>query len=83
MVVEPGRLVLDEGNSWTGTVEVSLGASPLRGAVWATPRAEDTAGLDVAFSPERVVLYDSDSRVVNGAGQKESSPPSRDSGNHP
>ena len=64
LLVDPGRLVLDEGNSWTGTVEVSLGARPLRGAVWATPRAKDTAGLDVAFSPERVVLYDADSSVT-------------------
>ena len=64
VVVEPGRLVLDEGNSWTGTVEVSLGARPLRGAVWATPRAKDTAGLDVAFSPERVVLYDDETSVT-------------------
>ena len=43
-------------------MEVSLGARPLRGAVWATPYAKGVAELApelaVTFSPERVVLYD-------------------------
>ena len=56
--------MLDEANGWTGTMEVSLGAAPLRGAVWATPRlkartlVEGPRGYDITFSPARVVLYD-------------------------
>ena len=64
--IQEGFFLVQNGTSQKtfGTVEVSLGARPLRGAVWATPRAKDTAGLNVAFSPERVVLYDDETSVT-------------------
>ncbi len=68
VVVGPSSVVLDEENGWTGTVEVSLGARPLRGAVWATPYAKGAAELapelEVTFSSKRIVLYD-DSTTAN------------------
>ena len=63
VVVTPARLDLSEGNEYKGSFEVSLGADPLRGAVWVTPRLEAT-GLDVTFEPPSVSLYDATTRVA-------------------
>ena len=63
VVVSPARLDLSEGNEYKGSFQVLLGADPLRGAVWVTPRLEAT-GLDVTFEPARVSLYDATTRVT-------------------
>ena len=52
------HLVADMSSDYTATFEVSLGSMPLRGAVWIEPKASATTGMEVVFSPPRVVLYD-------------------------
>jgi len=54
----PDAVELSEAGGYAGSFELSLGAHPLRGAVWIEPRVDDGLGLNVTFSPPRVVLYD-------------------------
>ena len=46
-------------NNFQATYEVSLGSTPLRGAVWVEAELiTESTGLDVTILPSRVVLYD-------------------------
>ena len=54
----PTALRADETNSYSVEFELSLGAMPMRGAVWIEPTVVSESDLDYTISPERVVLYD-------------------------
>ena len=58
--VDPQDLVTEETNGYTTEFTISLGSTPLRGAVWIEPTLADMSSttLDVSISPGRVVLYD-------------------------
>ncbi|CAB9500762.1 activated protein kinase catalytic subunit alpha-1 [Seminavis robusta] len=55
--IEPGNLVADFRNGYEVEYTVSLGSTPLRGAVWVEPRMSSSAKVDISFSPTRVILY--------------------------
>jgi hypothetical protein len=44
--------------------ELSLGSTPLRGAVWIEPMLASATHLNVRFTPRRVVLYDNATRAT-------------------
>ena len=47
-----------------GLFDISLGADPLRGAVWITPRLEGFGNMSVAFDPPSITLYDAQTVVT-------------------
>jgi hypothetical protein len=55
---DPNDLIVDQGNGYTAEFVVSLGSTPLRGAVWIEPMLASTTQLDISISPQRVALYD-------------------------
>ena len=57
----PANLELNKANDWSATVELSLGATPLRGAVWISPRCPPTC--TIRMDPPRVVLYEAGTTV--------------------
>jgi len=60
VLVGPSELRIDQETGFTATYQVSLGSSPLVGAVWVTPVVSDTAQIDVRIFPERVAIYDNE-----------------------
>lgn len=56
-------LTLKESNGYEARYSVSLGSSPLFGAVWVEPILHDVTGLNVTISPPLVVLYDANTIV--------------------
>ena len=58
VIVSPSDLAVDSANEFITHFEVSLGATPLRGAVWIEPLLASVTHLNVSISPQRVVLYD-------------------------
>ena len=64
VAASPLVVELSEANGYTNTFEVSLGADPLRGAVWITPRLEGFGNMSVAFDPPSITLYDAQTVVT-------------------
>ena len=64
VVVGQRSLLLNPVNGYEARYELSLGSSPLRGAVWIEPRVVSNTNLSVSFSPERVVFYDSNQTAL-------------------
>ena len=64
IVASPLVVELSEANGYSNTFEVSLGADPLRGAVWITPRLEGFGNMSVAFDPPSITLYDAQTVVT-------------------
>ena len=64
VVVSPQNIIADSHNGYKAQFHVSLGSSPLRGAVWVEPMIASATDLDVTFWPPRVVLYDSNSTAT-------------------
>lgn len=64
VLVSPRDLIADSGNGYRTQFEVSLGSSPLRGAVWVEPTVAASTKVDVSFWPRQVVLYDNSSSVT-------------------
>lgn len=54
----------DPKNNYKTHFEVSLGSTPLRGAVWIEPTVASSSDVEVSFWPPRVVLYDSNSSAT-------------------
>ena len=54
----------DPQNNYRPQFEVSLGSTPLRGAVWVEPMVASNSDVEVSFWPPRVVLYDSNSSAT-------------------
>ena len=64
VAASPLVVELSEANGYSNTFEVSLGADPLRGAVWITPRLEGFGNMSVAFDPPSITLYDAQTVVT-------------------
>ena len=59
MLLNQRSLVVSPSNKYRTQFELSLGSTPLRGAVWIEPTLASETKLNVSFVPSRVVLYDS------------------------
>ena len=57
VIIAPQDLILSKMNGYSKEFEVSLGSSPLRGAVWIEPKLITKTHLNVSIEPRRVVLY--------------------------
>jgi hypothetical protein len=57
VIFTPVSVSADDKNNFTAHYEVSLGDTPLRGAVWIEPRLAGTTTLNLSITPPRVVLY--------------------------
>lgn len=64
VLVAPKTIALNQETGYETSFQLSLGSTPLRGAVWVRPFISTISNLQVAFSPERVVLYDSNSTAT-------------------
>ena len=64
VVASPSIVELMEANGYSNTFDISLGADPLRGAVWITPRLEGFGNTSVAFDPPTITLYDAQTVVT-------------------
>ena len=64
VAASPLVVELSEANGYSNTFEVSLGADPLRGAVWITPRLEGFGNMSLAFDPPSITLYDAQTVVT-------------------
>ena len=64
VVASPSIVELMEANGYSNTFDISLGADPLRGAVWITPRLEGFGNMSVAFDPPSITLYDAQTVVT-------------------
>ena len=76
VVVTVTNDVVDKESSYEGSFEVSLGSTPMRGAVWVEPYVSSDTTATVAFIPSRVVLYDSNTSrevVVRASGVEQGS----------
>ncbi|CAB9514122.1 Receptor-type guanylate cyclase gcy [Seminavis robusta] len=60
VVVGQTNLLVNPENGYEAQYDLSLGSSPLRGAVWIVPKVASSTYLDVTFSPPKVVFYESD-----------------------
>jgi len=79
VLAEPSVVELSEGTGYRATIRLALGATPLHGAVWISPRVGATVGLEgVEFRPPRVALYDEESSVSIEVSLSSSEPPTRD-----
>jgi hypothetical protein len=58
VLITSQNLVVDRANNYTSQFVLSLGSTPLRGAVWIEPTLASTTKYSVSFSPQRVALYD-------------------------
>jgi hypothetical protein len=64
VLIEPRQLIISEASDFKTHFDVSLGSTPLRGAVWVeTKLATTNSKLAVSIKPERIVLYD-DATVI-------------------
>ena len=64
VVASPSIVELMEANGYSNTFDISLGADPLRGAVWITPRLEGFGNMSLAFDPPTITLYDAQTVVT-------------------
>jgi hypothetical protein len=66
VLISPSQnLVVKAENGYETQFSLSLGSTPLRGAVWIEPNlASSTGNLDISFSPPRVVLYEANMSVT-------------------
>ena len=58
VMISDQLLVLDMQNNYEATYSITLGSTPLRGAVWVEPRLTSPTNLEVEIYPLRVALYD-------------------------
>lgn len=62
VLISSMELSLSESNSYSTELTLTLGADPLRGAVWVYPKiTAGTSDLEFVISPSRVPLYTSNS----------------------
>jgi hypothetical protein len=64
LFTEPQSLAMENQNMFETHYEVSLGSTPLRGAVWIEPKLTTQTELDILISPNRIVLYDIEETVT-------------------
>jgi hypothetical protein len=64
VLIETPHLVLESANGYSSQLEVSLGSTPLRGAVWIEPILSSTTELDISIYPKRVALYDNNTKAT-------------------
>jgi hypothetical protein len=64
VLIGPRSLLTNPANQYETNFEVSLGSSPLRGAVWIYPKVASETELQVSFLPPRVVLYDANTTAT-------------------
>ena len=59
VVFQPQKITVSRANNYTASYEISLGSTPLRGAVWIEPKVKMAmSGVDLLVTPQRIALYD-------------------------
>lgn len=64
VLVSTTSLRADESNAYVVEFQLSLGAKPMRGAVWIEPEMASMTALNYSLTPKRVVLYDEGVRTT-------------------
>ena len=63
VLISSDSLTVDKDTRFAAQYDVSLGANPLRGAVWIEPKVV-TSSFEVEIKPRRLVLYDRNSTAT-------------------
>jgi hypothetical protein len=63
VLVSEQLLVVDKATNYEAIYSITLGSSPLRGAVWVEPRLRTKTTLEVSIHPTRVSLYEANKTV--------------------